>query len=265
MFAALAPLVYTPGVLGPGVHRALALLELALAVPTFLWLRRATAPYGRHARSGWGPGVPARVAWLVMESPAPLLFAAVYALGSRRADVVPVVLLALWELHYLYRAFLYPLRLRPGPKRVPASVVLLAIGFNVLNAYVNARWISDLGRYAPAWIAGPRFVAGAGLFAVGLALHVASDRGLRRLRSPGETGYRVPRGGAFEWVSCPNYLGEMVEWAGWAIATWSLAGLAFAVYTAANLAPRALAHHAWYRERFPDYPARRRALIPYVL
>ena len=70
---------------------------------------------------------------------------------------------------------------------------------------------------------------------------------------------------AFEWVSCPNYLGEMTEWAGWALATWSLPGLAFAAYTAANLAPRALAHHDWYRERFPDYPPRRRALIPYLL
>jgi hypothetical protein len=57
----------------------------------------------------------------------------------------------------------------------------------------------------------------------------------------------------------------MVQWAGWALATWSLAGLAFAVYTGANLAPRALAHHAWYRQRFPDNPARRRALVPFVL
>jgi protein-S-isoprenylcysteine O-methyltransferase Ste14 len=92
-----------------------------------------------------------------------------------------------------------------------------------------------------------------------------SDRALRALRAPGESGYAIPRGGAFEWVSCPNYLGELLEWFGWAIATWSIAGLAFALYTAANLGPRALAHHAWYRERFPGYPPRRRALIPFVL
>ena len=40
------------------------------------------------------------------------------------------------------------------------------------------------------------------------------------------------------------------------------AGLAFAAWTMANLVPRARAHHRWYRERFPDYPARRKALVP---
>ena len=72
------------------------------------------------------------------------------------------------------------------------------------------------------------------------------------------------RGGAFELVSCPNYLGEILEWCGWALATWSWPGLAFALYTIANLAPRAVTHHRWYRETFPDYPPKRRALVPYL-
>ena len=92
-----------------------------------------------------------------------------------------------------------------------------------------------------------------------------AHRHRRRLRAPGETGYNIPRGGAFEWISCPNYLGELVEWTGWALASWSPAGLAFAVYTAANLVPRALSHHDRYRDRFPEYPPRRSALIPFLL
>ena len=69
----------------------------------------------------------------------------------------------------------------------------------------------------------------------------------------------------YGFVSCPNYLGEVMIWTGWAIATWSLAGLSFAVFTAANLVPRALANHRWYRETFPDYPRTRRAVIPWLL
>ena len=248
----------------PSPFRELVLLELMLAVPTFVALRFVTAPYGRHARAGWGPGVPPRLAWLVMETPAVLVFAAVYAAGTHRAGVAPLALLALWQLHYAHRAFLFPLGLRGGAP-FPLWVMVLAIGFNVLNGWINARWISELGTYPQRWLADPRFLTGAALFLAGFTLNVSSDRVLRRLRSPGETGHRLPRGGAFELVSCPNYLGELVEWTGWALASWSPAGLAFAVYTAANLVPRALSHHAWYRARFPEYPPRRSALIPFLL
>jgi hypothetical protein len=51
---------------------------------------------------------------------------------------------------------------------------------------------------------------------------------------------------------------------GWAVATWSLSGLAFATWTAANLAPRARANHRWYLETMPDYPPERKALLPGV-
>jgi 3-oxo-5-alpha-steroid 4-dehydrogenase 1 len=243
----------------------LVFLEIALAVITFVALRFITAPYGRFERRGWGVTVPAKVGWLVMETVSPVLFAVVFLTGPRRADVVALILLAMWQSHYLYRAFVYPLLLRGGT-RMPVVVVLLAVAFNTLNASVNAYWIGTLGRYPVSWLLGPRFLAGAALFAGGLTLHVWADRKLRRLRAAGTGGrYQVPFGGAFRWVSCPNYLGEIVEWSGWALATWSLAGLAFALYTVANLAPRAIDHHAWYRRQFPDYPAGRRALIPYVL
>jgi len=177
---------------------------------------------------------------------------------------VPLLFLAMWQAHYLQRAFVYPFLMREGA-RIPATVMLMAITFNVLNAFINARWVSELGSYSLDWLADPRFLAGVALFLGGLALNLSADRTLRGLRAPGETGYRIPRGGAYRWVSCPNYLGEILEWFGWALATWSLAGLAFALYTTANLAPRAVAHHGWYRKRFVDYPAQRRALIPYVL
>jgi protein-S-isoprenylcysteine O-methyltransferase Ste14 len=248
----------------PGLYRWFVLLELALGVATVIGLRFVRAPYGRYVRRGWGPTVPARLGWMLMESPAALLFAAVYALGPHRTDPVPLVLLALWELHYLHRAFVYPLRLRGG-SRMPVTVALMAVAFNVLNASINARWISAAGGYPLGWLADPRFLVGVLVFGSGLALNLRADHSLRALRGPGEVGYKIPRGGAFRWVSCPNYLGEIIEWTGWALATWSLPGLAFAFYTAANLAPRALDHHDWYRRRFADYPPKRRALIPYVL
>ncbi len=108
-------------------------------------------------------------------------------------------------------------------------------------------------------------IIGASVFVIGWAINQHSDAVLRRLRGPGESGYKIPRGGLYRWVSCPNYLGEMLEWVGWAIAAWSLAGLAFAVFTIANLLPRALANHRWYQDKFADYPPERRAVVPFLL
>lgn len=248
----------------PTLFPALVIAEFTLAALTFSGLRFSKAPYGRYGRRGWGPTVSARTGWLVMESPAVLVFAVVYATGEHATDLVPLVLLVMWQSHYVYRAFGYPFLMRSGA-RMPVAVVLMAITFNLLNGYVNARWVAELGTYGPGWLVDPRFLVGLVLFAGGLALNAVSDRTLRGLRRPGETGYRIPHGGGYRWVSCPNYLGEIVEWFGWALATWSPAGLAFAVYTTANLAPRALDHHAWYRDHFPDYPGNRRALVPYLL
>jgi 3-oxo-5-alpha-steroid 4-dehydrogenase 1 len=118
------------------------------------------------------------------------------------------------------------------------------------------------GRYTTEWLIDPRFLFGTALLLAGWFGNIKSDRILRNLRKPGETGYSIPYGGFYRWVSAPNYLCEIVEWTGWAVATWSVPGLAFAVFTVANLAPRAHRHHAWYKERFADYPPERKALIP---
>ena len=43
----------------------------------------------------------------------------------------------------------------------------------------------------------------------------------------------------------PNHFGEIVEWIGFAILSWSLPAFAFAIWTMANLVPRSLNHHQW--------------------
>ena len=248
----------------PGPYRWFVFLEIALAVISFVALCFVVAPYGRHDRSGWGPTVPARVGWIVMEAPASLLFLALYLLGDHRFEAVPLVLLGGWQLHYVQRAFVYPFLMRSGA-RMPVSVVAMAIAFNMLNAYVNARWISEFGSYDTSWLRDPRFLAGVALFLGGFAINLNSDRILRVTAQTGGERVRIPYGGLYRWVSSPNYLGEIVEWTGWAMATWSLAGLSFALYTFANLAPRAVANHGWYQSTFDDYPDSRRALLPGLL
>jgi protein-S-isoprenylcysteine O-methyltransferase Ste14 len=238
----------------------------AYAAIAFVSLQFVSAPYGRHLREGWGPKINATLGWVVMEAPAPLVFFACWLAGepTRRFSAAGLVFLVLWQAHYLYRSFVFPFRRRGGQREMPISIVLMAILFNLANAYLNARWLYTLGPERTAtWLADPRFLAGIAIFAAGWWINQQSDRILFNLRKPGMAGdYRIPHGGMFRWVSCPNYLGEIIEWVGWALCTFSPAGLAFALATAANLVPRARSHHRWYRETFPDYPQERKAIVP---
>jgi protein-S-isoprenylcysteine O-methyltransferase Ste14 len=247
------------------LHGYLVLTIFVAAAMTFVALFFVTAPYGRHLRTGWGPTIPARVGWFVMESPAVLLFLFVYLLGDHAISTVPLALLGMWQFHYIYRTFIYPLRIRKTAHRMPASIVGMAILFNCINAYINARWISHFGDYAESSLSGSVFVLGSIVFLLGWAINQHSDLVLFRLRGPDDTGYKIPRGGMYRTVSCPNYLGEMIGWIGWALAAWSMAGLAFAVFSIANLLPRAIANHRWYQREFSDYPSERKAVIPYLL
>lgn len=236
------------------------------AAVVFVALQFITAPYGRHVRKGWGPIVPGWVAWPLMELPALLTFPICFLLSDRQSDPASIAFLVMWELHYINRGVIYPIRRGSGLHSMPAVITLVAFVTNVGISYLNARWLFT---FAPtvgaAWLADPRFLIGATLFVVGFAVNVHSDEVLRALKGASPGRYSIPQGGAYRWVSCPNYLGELIEWAGWAIATWSVPGFAFFLWSASNLTPRARDHHRWYRETFADYPRDRRALIPYVL
>lgn len=249
----------------PAVFHGLLVGWFVLAVAAFVLLFFVSAPYGRHSRRGWGATVNPRIGWIIMEAPALALFGICFAMGGRTDSVVAWVFLLLWEAHYVHRALIYPFQLRGRNGDMPLAVVSMGVFFNGVNAYLNGRYLFAFSpAYPESWLLDARFIAGVALFVVGYIVNRHADWTLRRLRSPGESTYRIPRGGLYRWVSCPNYLGEITIWAGWALATWSLPGLAFAVWTVANLAPRARAHHRWYIERFPEYPPARKALLPGV-
>jgi hypothetical protein len=244
-----------------GLLRAL----VVLGALTFLALLHVVAPYGRHVRRGFGPLVSGTAGWVLMESTAALVPVAIFLLARAPLGPVPWIFLALWEAHYLYRAFVYPFR-RRNAGEMPVLVVAMGMLFNLANGYLNARWLSHFGPALDlSWLAGPRFLAGLCLFAAGFAVHLHSDQVLLDLRARGVGGYSMPQRGLHRLVASPNYLGELVEWAGFAILTWSPAAAVFVFWTAANLVPRALANLRWYRRTFPDYPPHRRALVPFVL
>ena len=238
-------------------------IVFGVAAAVFVILTLISAPYGRHSREGWGPTVSARLGWIVMEAPSPIFFLLAYLSGDHAVEALPLLFFGLFQAHYIHRALIFPLLARgTGKKRNALLVVSVALIFNSANGALCGLGISHFAGYDADWVRDPRFAIGIALFITGAFINLRSDAILRRLRGPNESGYKIPYGGLYRWVSAPNYLGEIVQWLGWAIATWTGAGFAFAAFTFANLVPRARANHAWYHEHFDDYPRERSALIP---
>ena len=135
--------------------------------------------------------------------------------------------------------------------------------------YLQGRYLTHYKRFdggASAWLE-PHFILGVAAFVAGAAINVHADSVLINLRraGSGDRAYYIPSGGMFYYVSGANFFGEIVEWAGWAVASWSLPAAAFALFTLCNVGPRGAQHHAWYRAKFGAlYPRRRKAVIPFV-
>lgn len=239
---------------------------IAFGLCIFIVLLFIPAPYGRHARKGWGPSIPNRLGWVMMELPSMLCFGTFFLLGPGDPAPVTWVFFALWVAHYTNRSLIFPFRTRTRGKTMPLVIALFAVIFNLVNGSLNGYYLSNFkAQYSADWLTDPRFIIGAVMFAAGVIINMRSDRRLLRLRKTRGNGYKIPYGGLFRYVSCPNFFGEIVEWTGFAIMVWNPAGLAFALWTVFNLLPRGLDHHKWYRRTFPDYPKERKAVVPFLV
>ena len=248
------------------IYNLLLISLFAVSILIFMTLFFLKAPYGRFTRKTWGLRINPKIAWLIMESPAFFTIIFCFLIGDMQESSVAVVFLAMWIIHYFQRTFIYSFLLKSEKNTFPVLLIMFSILFNVWNGYLNGRYLFHFAPlYDTGWFKDPRFITGTIIFFLGFVINLYSDHILRQLRKPGENGYKIPAGGLYRYLSSPTYFGEMIEWIGWAVLTWSLSGLAFAVFTIANLAPRALANHEWYLKSFPDYPKKRKAIIPFIL
>ena len=134
-----------------------------------------------------------------------------------------------------------------------------------MNGFVNGCWLFFFSKYEVSWFTTPQFIIGVILFYCGMFINIQSDHIVRNLRKENGPGYHIPMKGFHRFVASPNYFGEIVEWAGWAILTWSVPGLAFVFFSMANLVPRAHTNRQWYIEKFGDrYPKSRKRVFPFI-
>lgn len=237
---------------------------IAIAVGTFLTLvfTKIRAPYGRHANEKWGKMISNKWGWVIMELPALLTCPLLAIFGPREKGVLSWILIGMWLLHYFNRTVIFPFRLRTKGKKMPLTIVFSAIFFNGVNGFLNGYFIGFIAPPDDNWATITVFI-GITIYLAGFVINNVTDTKLIRLRKK-NTEYQIPRGWLFRYISCPNHFGEMIEWVGFAIVGMSLPAWTFAIWTVCNLIPRTLNHHAWYKEKFPDYPKNRKAFLPRV-
>ena len=231
----------------------------------FILLIIKPSTYGRHIDKN-RLSINNRLGWFIMELPTVILMPFFYFINSTDCNPVILFFISLYMLHYLNRVFVFPLRIRTRDKKIPILIVFSAILFNTCNTFLIGYYFSQVTLlYDLSWFFSLPFITGLIVFLAGAYINHQSDTILINLRKGSKNGYKIPHGGLFKYISCPNHLGEIIEWIGFAILTCSLPTFAFAIWTIANLMPRALQHHYWYKENFTNYPKERKAIIPYLI
>ena len=246
----------------------------------FISLYFVDAGYGKMRTEKWGPAMNNKAGWLLMECP--VFFVVLYEYFKAYGDpeLAAVVSKApywifflIFEFHYFQRSFIFPFMLK-GKSKMPVIIMFLSVIWNLINGYIQGYFLFHIAPrdpfyaqlYSTSWLTDPRFIIGTIIFFTGWAINMHSDHVIRHLRKPGDTKHYLPEGFMFEYVTSANYLGELMEWLGFAILTWSLSGLVFFIWTFANLVPRANALYKRYQSEFGEIIARKRLkrVFPFI-
>lgn len=237
-----------------------------IAAIVFVVLYFVEAGYGMLFDRKWGFPIPNRVAWVCMEAPVFFVMLWLWSTSDRQFETAPLLFFLFFELHYIQRSFIFPLLIK-GNSKMPAGIMCMGITFNLLNGYMQGEWLFHLApadMYTTDWLTTPQFIIGTVLFFTGMAINLQSDYIIRHLRKPGETKHYLPKGGMFKYVTSANYFGEIVEWCGFAILTWSASGAVFAWWTIANLVPRANTIYHKYKAEFGKEVSYKKRVIPFI-
>ena len=240
---------------------------LILDIPIFLCLLFIKAYYGKFFNSNSEetnciqqmlrkifPVIPSRISWIIQECPC--VFVTIFYLIYYHSELTlrKILVILPFLIHYIHRTFIFPFVIHSS-KNNPLEITLMAFTFCLFNAIMINRSVLYYSLYEiNFWL---YYIYGLITFACGMYINIFSDYSMIKQRNANkeqETGskYIIPRGFMYELISCPNYFGELTEWLGFFVLSNTFSGLVFFVSTFANLFPRAIQYHEWYKNKFKD-------------
>lgn len=249
---------------------------IGIAIIVFVALFFVDAGYGIMRNNKWGKSINNKIAWFFMEFPIFISMFIIWACSENRFDIVPCIFLLIFQIHYIQRTLIFPFLIK-GKGTMPLGIMFMGMAFNILNAMMQGYWIFFIA-YTPehpaffvqkgiAWLYSWQFILGTIIFFFGYITNLRSDYIIRHLRKDEyDTKHYFPKGYMFKYITSANYFGELLEWLGFAILTWSVSGLVFFIWTFANLVPRANSIYKRYKTEFPEEMASRKMkrIVPFI-
>ncbi|MDR1346585.1 MAG: DUF1295 domain-containing protein [Bacteroidales bacterium] len=254
-------------------YNYLLLIMSVLAIGIFAVLQFVTPAYGMTFNNRWGMSIRNKKGWMIMEIPVFTILLILYGISLKFTDKpfnwVTFCIFILFELHYLQRAFIFPLLIR-GESKMPLSVISIGIFFNILNASMQGGWLFYFcpdNYYKISWLWSPQFIIGTVLFFAGMIINMHADRLIRKLRKDkNDNNYYLPVGWPFKISNSANYFGELLEWTGFAVLSWSVSGMVFLLWSMANMIPRAKQVYEKYTQFFGEEftSLKRKKIFPFI-
>ncbi|KAL6647024.1 hypothetical protein ACP70R_014461 [Stipagrostis hirtigluma subsp. patula] len=262
------PFLYPPLASGLAAATMSVVAFLALVGLGVSELRGDNMAYSKFWRRRGDDGgallLPSRAAMVVAYGPALAAAVASFAVPGAVEGLRAQILSAVLAVHFLKRV-LEVFFVHRYSGCMPLTTALLICSCYLFNT-VAMIYVQHLSRGLPEPPVDLLY-PGVVVFAVGLAGNFYHHCLLARLRGDGggDKGYKIPKGGLFELVTCPHYLFEIVGFFGFAMIAQTVYALAVASGTAAYLVGRSCATRRWYESKFEEFPTRVKALVPYVL
>lgn len=233
------------------------------------------APYMKIIRL-FLPIIPSRLSWIIQECPC--VFITIFYLIKYRIlySKVKIILILPFLLHYIHRSFIFPFIIQSS-NNIPLEITLMAFTFCVFNSLMINRSILLFSDYDSKYLFSLNYEVGIFIFILGLFINIFHDYNMVIQRkecmkkNSGRKVYILPRGFLFEFISCPNYFGELMEWLGFTLLSNTFSGFVFFLSTFANLFPRAIQYHKWYKTKFKEEFSingkvkNRKSIIPFII
>ena len=261
------------------------IIFLALDLPIFLCLIFIKAYYGKFFNSNSGEGncfqrtlrkifpvIPSRISWIIQECPCVFMTIFFLIYYRKNLNYKNILVMTPFFIHYVHRAFVFPFVIHSS-KNNPLEITLMAFVFCFFNSLMINRSIFCLiidYELKSFWL---NYMFGLAIFGLGMYINIHSDYSMIKQRNANKDSnnkYIIPRGFMYELISCPNYFGELTEWLGFFILSNSFSGLVFFISTFANLFPRAIQYHQWYKNKFKEEFAtdknlsERKSIVPFL-